>query len=165
MAVGWKSQTWEWFHGADPGAEEISSLWVHPETSSIPRKILWKCWLWFNGTSWVEDVLHEHLGLSKWEVIPDPFCYFLNFAFYIGNWSTMDFCSPWSVLNLLMVIPWFFLGYCAVAELISCFAEEIFVILMSSVVFLQTFAWYSTSSQGYTPQRGALSLGINPREL
>lgn len=153
-------------YGADPGGEEeIAHPWVYPETPSIPRKILWNCWLRFNGTSWVAEVFHEHLGLSKREVIPDPFCYFSNFAFYVGNWSMINFRTLLGVLNLLVVIPWFFLGYSTTAELIPCFPEEIFVILMNFVAFLQTFTWSSTSSRGYTPHRGALSLDFNPREL
>lgn len=167
VAFGWwKSQSWGWFNGADPGGEEeISHPWLHPEASSIPRKILWKCWLRFSGAPQAEDVLYKHLGLGKREVIPDPFCCFLNFAFCVGNWSTIDFRSLLSVSELLMVIPWFFPGYCPVAELIPFFPEEILVVLMSFVVFLQTFAWYSTSSRGYSPHRGTLSLDLNPREL
>lgn len=66
-----------------PGSEdkeEMSHPWICAETSRTPEKVLRHCCLLFSETSWIEDVSHKHLRLSKWEVISNPFYYCLNFA-------------------------------------------------------------------------------------
>ena len=65
--------------------EEITHPWICAETSSTPGDVLRHCSLLFSEMSWIEDVWHKHLRLSKWKVISNPFYYCLNFAFYVEN--------------------------------------------------------------------------------
>lgn len=121
------------------------------------------CWLVL--TCRIEDALHKHLRQSKWNVISNPFYYCCNFAFYVENWSAIEFRSLLYILKLLIAFPWLFIWFCKFAELITCTLKHLPVFLMSTVAFLYTAASSSTFSWEYNLQSGIVVLDFIPRAI